>query len=322
METVTLQNTSLTVSRLCFGTMTFGKPVDQDQAVALVDRCIDAGIHFFDTANAYQSGLSETMLGHALKGRRQNCIVATKVWGRMGDGPHDAGLSKRAILKAVEDSLRRLQTDYIDLYYLHQPDDSVPIEESLEAMHQLVHSGKIRFPASSNYAAWQVTQMQWIAKDRGYIPAAVSQSMYNLIARGIEQEFLPMARTFGIPVIAYNPLAGGLLTGKHKPQSITPGTRFDDNKMYQDRYWHPQDFEAVSRLGQIARDSGRSIISLALCWLLHHTPVNCVILGASRMEQLEQNLAATAEGPLPADVLAACDKVWQDFRGPVPAYNR
>jgi aryl-alcohol dehydrogenase-like predicted oxidoreductase len=322
MESVTLQHTSLHVSRLCFGTMTFGKPVDQAQATALIHRSIDAGIHFFDTANAYQSGLSETMLGHALKGRRHQFIVATKVWARMGEGPDDAGLSKRAILKAVEDSLRRLQTDYVDLYYLHQPDYAVPIEESLDALHQLVQSGKVRYPASSNYAAWQVAQMQCIAKERGYKPATVSQALCNLIARGIEQEFTPMARHYGVSIIAYNPLAGGLLTGKHQPQSITPGTRFDNNKMYQDRYWHPQDFEAVSRLGQIARDSGRSLISLALCWLLHHTPVSSVILGATRMEQLDQNLAAAAEGPLSADTLAACDQVWQDFRGPVPSYNR
>lgn len=322
MESLTLQHTSLNVSRLCFGTMTFGKPVDQAQATAMVDRSIDAGINFFDTANTYQSGLSETMLGDALKGRRHQYTVATKVWARMGEGPHDAGLSKPAILKAVEDSLRRLQTDYIDLYYLHQPDCAVPIDESLEALHHLVQSGKVRFPASSNYAAWQVAQMQCIAQERGYTPASVSQSLCNLIARGIEQEFTPMARHYGVSIIAYNPLAGGLLTGKHQPQSITPGTRFDNNKMYQDRYWHPQDFEAVSRLSQIARDSGRSLISLALCWLLHHTPVSSVILGATRMEQLDQNLAAAAEGPLSADTLAACDRVWHNFRGTVPSYNR
>lgn len=322
MDTVSLQHTSLHVSRLCFGTMTFGKPVEQAQATAMVDSCIEAGINFFDTANAYQAGLSETMLGNALKGRRHKYVLATKVWARMGDAPDEAGLSKRAIFKAVEDSLRRLQTDYIDLYYLHQPDGAVPIEESLEALHQLVQSGKVRHPASSNYAAWQITQMQWIAQERGFGPATVSQSMYNLIARGIEQEFTPMARHFGVSIIAYNPLAGGLLTGKHQPTSITPGTRFDDNKMYQERYWHPQDFEAVSRLNQIARDSGRSLISLALCWLLHHTPVSSVLLGATRMEQLQQNLTAAAEGPLSADTLAACDQVWRDFRGPVPAYNR
>lgn len=322
MDTVTLKRTSLTVSRLCLGTMTFGNPVDEPGAIAMVDRAIDAGINFFDTANAYQSGLSETMLGHALRGRRQKCVVATKVWARMGDGPEDAGLSKRAILKAVEDSLRRLQTDYIDLYYLHQPDPAVPIEESLEAMHQLVQAGKVRHSASSNYGAWQITQMQWMAKERDFSPPTVSQSMYNLLARGLEQEFTPMAQQLGISIVAYNPLAGGLLTGKHQPRSIAPGTRFDNNKMYQDRYWHPQCFEAVARLGEIAHEAGRSLISLALCWLLHHTSVDCVILGASRVENLEQNLAAAGEGPLSPDTVAACDKVWQELRGPVPAYNR
>lgn len=322
MNSVTLQHTSLTVSRLCFGTMTFGKPVEEPTAITIVDRCIEAGINFFDTANAYQSGISESMLGRALQGRRHKYVVATKVWARMGDGPHDAGLSRQAILKAVEDSLRRLQTDYIDLYYLHQPDHSIPIEESLEAMHQLVQAGKVRYPASSNYSAWQVAAMQWIAKERNLTPPTVSQSMYNLLARGIEQEFVPMSRHSGISIVAYNPLAGGLLTGKHQPQSITPGTRFDSNKMYQERYWHPQDFEAVSQLNQIARQTGRSLISLALCWLLHHTPVDSVILGASRIEQLHQNLAAAAEGPLSADTVAACNQVWQSLRGPVPAYNR
>lgn len=322
MDTITLKSTSLDVSRLCFGTMTFGKPVDQSTATAMVDHCIDAGINFFDTANAYQAGVSESMLGHALQDRRHKYVVATKVWARMGDGPDDAGLSKPAILKAVEDSLRRLQTDYIDLYYLHQPDYSVPIEESLEAMQQLVQSGKVRYPASSNYSAWQVAEMQWLAKERGAVPPAVSQSMYNLIARGIEQEFLPMSKRCGVSVVAYNPLAGGLLTGKHQPQSITPGTRFDNNKMYQERYWHPQDFEAVSQLNEIARQAGRSLISLALCWLLHHTPVDSVILGASRPEQLEQNLAAAGDGKLSPDTIAACDQVWQQLRGPAPAYNR
>lgn len=322
MDTVTLQNTPLQVSRLCFGTMTFGKPVDEPAAIAMIDRCIDAGINFFDTANAYQSGISESMLGRALEGRRHKYVVATKVWARMGDGPHDAGLSRQAILKAVEDSLHRLRTDYIDLYYLHQPDYSVPVEESLEAMQQLIQAGKVRYPATSNYSAWQITQMQWIAKERGITPPTISQSMYNLIARGVEQEFVPMAKQVGISIVAYNPLAGGLLTGKHQSQSITPGTRFDNNKMYQERYWHPQDFEAVSRLSEIARQSGRSLISLALCWLLHHTPVDSVILGASRMEQLDQNLAAAGEGALSADTIAACDEVWQQLRGPAPTYNR
>lgn len=302
--------------------MTFGKPVDEGTAASMVDRALDAGVDFFDTANIYQSGVAEAMLGRALRGRRHQCVVATKVWGRMGEGPDDAGLSRQAILKAVEDSLRRLETDYIDLYYLHQPDYSVPIEESLEALNTLVQAGKVRYPASSNYSAWQVAEMQWIARERGFPPAAVSQSMYNLLARGIEQEFVAMARQLGVSIVAYNPLAGGLLSGKHRADAIAAGTRFDNNKMYQDRYWHRQDFEAVEKLKKIAAAADRSLLELAFGWLLHHAAVDCVILGASRMEQLEQNLTAARTGPLSAETLAQCDAVWQEFRGPVPAYNR
>lgn len=322
MDKVTLPGTSLSVSRLCLGTMTFGKPVDADTAVEMVDRCIDAGINFFDTANAYQSGVSETMLGQAMRGRRHQHILATKVWARMGEGDDDAGLSRRAIVKAIEASLLRLRTDYVDLYYLHQPDYGVPVEESLEALDSLVQAGKVRYPATSNYSAWQISEMQGICRDRGLAAPLVSQSMYNLLARGIEQEFIPMARRFGISILAYNPLAGGLLTGKHDPGRIAPGTRFDANKMYQDRYWHPEDFEAVTKLKVIAEQAGRSLVSLAFGWLLQRSEVASVILGASRIEQLIQNLDAAQEGPLGEDILAACDRVWNEFRGPVPAYNR
>jgi len=317
-----LQGTDLDVSRLCFGTMTFGKPADQAEASRLVNRCIEAGINFFDTANAYQTGVAETMLGIALRGKRDKLIVASKVRGKMGDGPDEEGLSKPAILRAVEDSLRRLQTEYLDLYYLHQPDYKVPIQETLEAMNQLVQQGKVRYIASSNYTGWQVCQMLGLAKRSGGQLPAIAQMMYNLLARGIEQEFVPMTKELGVSIVAYNPLAGGLLTGKHEAASIMPGSRFDQNQQYQDRYWHAQDFAAVERLRTIAAKAGRSLVSLALNWLLHHTATDCVILGASRLEQLDQNLAAAGDGPLPMDVLAACDEVWQQLRGPTPVYNR
>lgn len=322
MEQLQLKGTSLKVSPLCLGTMTFGKPADEHTASRLVDMAIDAGINFFDTANAYQAGVSEAMLGKALRGRRDKCIVATKVFNRMGDGPHDAGLSRQAILKAVEDSLRRLGMEYIDLYYLHQPDYTVPIDESLEALDALIKAGKIRFSASSNYSAWQIVEMLERSRELGFQPPAVSQSMYNLLARGLDQEFLPMAKHCAVSVIAYNPLAGGLLTGKYSQEAAAPGTRFEDNKMYRERYWHAQDFEAIAKLAHVAEEAGRSLVSLALGWLLHHTPVDCVVLGASQPEQLQQNLAAAAEGPLPAEAVAACDSVWHELRGPVPTYNR
>jgi aryl-alcohol dehydrogenase-like predicted oxidoreductase len=262
------------------------------------------------------------MLGEALKGRRSSVIVATKVRGKMGDAPEQSGLSRAAIFLAVEESLRRLQTDYIDLYYFHQPDYSTPIEESLEAMQALVQQGKVRYPATSNYASWQVAQMLGLAEEHGCRPVSVAQQMYNLLARGIEQEFLPMAKQMGVSVVAYNPLAAGLLTGKHTRESIAPGTRFDKNKMYQDRYWHPQDFDAVDRLKQVAAAEHRSLVSVALNWMLHHTAIDSVILGASRLEQLDQNLAVAEEGPLSQAAIEQCDDIWRDLRGPTPQYNR
>ena len=322
MQMVKLKGTSLEVSRLCFGTMTFGKPVDHNTANRMLDGCLDNGVNFVDTANIYQMGLAESMLGQAMRGKRDQFIVATKVRGKMGDGPYESGLSKRAIFRAVEDSLKRLQTDYVDLFYLHQPDYAVSVYETLSAMEELVKQGKIRYPGTSNYAGWQVCEILWIAGKLGYTPAKVSQPMYNLLARGIEQEYLPMAKQYDVAVIAYNPLAGGLLTGKHSQSTISPGTRFDKNSMYQDRYWRSQNFAAVEKLKQSADRAGRSLIDVAFCWLLHHTQTDCVLLGATRMEQLEQNLAACEQGPLPHEVLEVCNEAWEELRSPVPIYNR
>jgi aryl-alcohol dehydrogenase-like predicted oxidoreductase len=225
-------------------------------------------------------------------------------------------------MRAVEESLQRLQTDYLDIYYLHQPDYDVSLEESLETMQELVKAGKVRYPASSNYASWQVGQMLCLAEKQDYQSATIAQQMYNLVARGLEQEFVPMARELSVSIIAYNPLAGGLLTGKHHSDSITPGTRFDKNSMYQDRYWHEQNFHAVERLQAVAQQSGRSLISLSLNWLMHHTVADCVILGASKLEQLKENLTVLDEGPLPSEVVELCDEVWNDLRGLTPLYNR
>jgi aryl-alcohol dehydrogenase-like predicted oxidoreductase len=317
-----LKNTDLEVSRFCFGTMTFGKPLDQAGATALVNRCIEAGINFFDTANVYQTGVAETMLGHAIKGKRDQLIIASKVFFKVGEEADQQGLSRKAIVRAIDESLTRLGTDYLDLYYFHAPDHVVPVEESMEAMETLVKQGKVRHPASSNYAGWQVVEMLWLAKERGWHAPYISQPMYNLLARGIEQEYLPMCKQFGISTVVYNPLAGGLLTGKHKQEKVTPGTRFDNNKLYQDRYWHQQYFESVESLRKIAQSAGRSMVSLAINWLLHHTASDCIILGASRMEQLAENLATVDDGPLSNDVVAACDEVWRNLRGPLPLYNR
>ncbi len=322
MDFLTLPHTDLKVSRLSFGTMPFGSQADQAASTRLVDRCFDAGINFFDTANMYNKGVAETILGQALKGRRQQAIVATKVFARMGEGPDMGGLSRAAILRAIDDSLRRLQMDYVDIYYLHVPDWPVPIEETLAAMDEVVRAGKARYPASSNYAAWQVLEMLWLAEKHGYRPAWITQPMYNLLARGIEQEYLPMCKRFNLSTLVYNPLAGGLLTGKHPKDQPIAGTRFHNNQLYLDRYWHPAYFEAVEKLRAIAAKAGRSLVSLSLNWLLHHTASTGVILGASRMEQLEDNLKACEQGPLDEATVKACDEVWAGLKGITPKYNR
>jgi aryl-alcohol dehydrogenase-like predicted oxidoreductase len=241
----------------------------------------------------------------------------------MGDAPDDQGLSRAAMRKAIDASLRRLATDYVDIYYLHQPDPVTPIEETLETMDELVRAGKVRFPATSNYAAWQIAEINCTCEKRGYAPYLISQPMYNLIARGIEEEYLPFCERFGVAVVPYNPLAGGLLTGKHSQQSgPPPGTRFDGNKLYQDRYWHEADFAAVEELHSIAREAGETLVQLALRWLLSHRLVTSIILGASRLEQLQENLKAAEGGPLDPSVLARCDEVWKRLRGVTPKYNR
>ncbi len=311
--------TGLTVPRVCFGTMTFGSQVNQAEADRIVDYCLANGVNFLDTANVYNQGESERIVGRTIRGKRDKVVLASKVRGRMEDYE---GLSRAAIVKAVEESLSRLGTDYLDLYYLHHPDPSVPLEESLEAVNDLVKAGKVRFPALSNYAAWQVTEAQWIASDKSLIPATVTQPMYNLIARGLEQEYLPMCRHFGIFTCVYNPLAGGLLTGKQTKGRPLAGTRFDANQMYMDRYWHDAQFDAVEKLSAAAKAHGRTAISLALNWVYHHTAADCIILGASSLPQLEQNLAALGEGPLPEELLKTCDSVWANLRGVTPKYNR
>jgi 1-deoxyxylulose-5-phosphate synthase len=323
MEYRTLQHTDLKVSRASFGTMPFGKQADQPTSTKMVDQCLDAGINFFDTANMYNLGRAEEVLGQAVGARRSQVILASKVRYRMGDAPDDAGLGRAAIRKALEASLKRLGTDYLDLYYLHWPDYDTPIEETLAAMDEAVRSGKVRYPAISNYAAWQVAEIFCISQKQGYRPPYVSQPMYNLLARGIEEEYMPFARRFGVSLVVYNPLAGGLLTGKHsREKGPIAGTRFDSNQLYLGRYWHDDYFAAVDELRTIAAQSGKSLIELPLQWLLGQEHVDSVILGASRPEQLAENLQACESGRLDAATVARCDEVWKRLRGITPKYNR
>ena len=322
MERRTLHGTDLECARAVMGTMTFGSQVDRDEAQAMVDTCLAAGVTMFDTANAYNDGRSEEMLADLLRGRREDVQIATKVANRMGSGPDDAGLSKAAIHKAIDASLQRLGIDHVDLYHLHKPDWSTPIEESLEAMEELVKAGKIRYAASSNYAAWQVAEMLWIAERNGWQPLRVSQQMYNLVARRIEDEYAAFSRQHAISDIVYNPLAGGLLTGKHRPESVpAPGTRFTKDA-YRQRYWNDRQFAAVEDLGRIAADAGMSLLELAFRWLLSRPLVDAVLIGASSMDQLRSNLAACEHASLDEEVAARCDEVWTRLDGAAPRYNR
>lgn len=317
-----LGRSSLTVSPFALGTMTFGAQTDEPTARSMVDLCLERGVSFLDTANVYNGGTTEEILGRILPGRRDRFVLASKVGIKNDQLPAEAGLSKAAILTAIENSLRRLKTDYLDLYYLHQPDYTVSLEETLAVMDQLVRSGKIRVVGASNYASWQVCRMLWLAEKNGWQRIEAVQPMYNLLARGIEQELLPACAEFQLAVVPYNPLAGGLLTGKHQPQAPIPGTRFDRLPFYRDRYWNAANFEAVKRLTEIAQAAGRSLTRLAIPWILQQPHVTSVILGASTMQHLQDNLAALDEPPLQAETLAACDQVWATLRGVTPTYNR
>ena len=322
MKMRTLGTTKLLVSPLCLGTMTFGAQADEALSRSMLDVSLERGINFIDTANVYNAGLTEEILGRALTGRRDRVILASKVGIKNDQLPDEGGLSKAAIFQAIENTLRRLKTDYVDLYYLHQPDYAVPFDESLAAMDRLVKSGKVRFIGASNFASWQVCRMLWLAENSGWQPVTVMQPMYNLLARGIDQEFLPMCESFGLPVVPYNPLAGGLLTGKHTPAAPLPGSRFERMPFYRDRYWHASNFEAVSELTKIAAAADRTLAQFALGWLLQNQNVTSVILGASNLRQLEENLAVLDGSQLPPEAITACDEVWRKLRGITPQYNR
>jgi 1-deoxyxylulose-5-phosphate synthase len=323
MEYRTLTGTGAKISRLCLGTWTLGAQADEATSIRMVHRALDAGINFIDTADDYTDGLSETILGKALAGKRDGVVLVSKV--RYPVGPNklkDVGLTRWHILHGVEASLKRLNTDCLDVLFLHSPDYDTPLEESLSAADHLVRQGKVMYYGLSNHAAWQLCRAQWLSERHGYAAPVITQVPYNLLTRGIEQELVPCCRELRVGIVVYNPLAGGLLTGKHDPgKGPGAGTRFDLNKEYYRRYWVEANFDAVARLAEIARAAGKTLVQLALQWLAAQPAVDAIILGASRPEQLEENLAA-AEGTLDPATLAACDEAWKKIRGQAFQYNR
>ena len=324
MEHVRLGRTGLQVSRLCLGTMTFGPQSDEGTAVAILDRAAEGGIDFIDSSDSYPlggdlstRGITEEILGRWLRGKRDRFIVATKCFAPTGPAPFDAGNSRKHIMAAIDNSLRRLQTDYIDLYQLHGYDRQTPIDETLGVLDDLVRSGKVRYTGCSNFLTYQLVRAIGRSETLRLARFDSIQPRYNLLFRQIEREMLPFCLEEGVGVIPYNPIAGGLLSGKHSQSGSPPeGTRFTlgtAGAAYQDRYWHDPEFDTVEELRQLAGQAGVSLVTLSVAWVMANKAVTAPIIGASRPEQLDASLAA-AEFKLDEDLKDRLDDQTHKYR--------
>ena len=303
MDHVRLGRTGLQVSRLCLGTMTFGLQCDESTAGAILDRAAEGGVDFLDSSDAYPlggdlntRGITEEILGRWLRGKRDRFIVATKCFAPTGPAPFDGGNSRKHIMSAVEASLRRLQTDYIDLYQLHGYDRATPIDETLSALDDLVHQGKVRYTGCSNFLTYQLVRAIGRSETLRLVRFDSVQPRYNLLFRQIEREMLPFCGEEGVGVIPYNPIAGGLLSGKHsRAEPPAEGTRFTlgtAGGLYQDRYWNEPEFDTVEELRQLADQAGVNLVTLSVAWVLANKAVTAPIIGASNPGQLDSSLAA------------------------------
>ncbi len=302
MQYKNLGHTGLNVSRLCLGTMTFGLQTEQRVAFEIVDKAVEAGVNFIDTADVYplggdlkSVGRTEEILGAWLKGRRSQFIVATKAVGQMGPHPWNQGASRKHLLAAIDASLQRLGTDYVDLYQLHSDDSATPLDETLEALDVIVRSGRARYIGVSNFLAYRLAKALGRADTLRLTRMVSVQPRYSLLFREIERELLPLAEEEHLGVISYNPLAGGLLTGKHKLTATPPEGRFTlgtAGSRYQSRYWHEREFATIEALRGAAQDAGVSLTTASVAWVLANPVVTSAILGASRPEQLTDTLAA------------------------------
>jgi aryl-alcohol dehydrogenase-like predicted oxidoreductase len=323
MEHVRFGRTGLKVSRLCLGTMTFGYQCDADTSFSIMDAAAESGITFLDTADAYPLGgppelvgRTEEIIGQWMASRRNQFIVATKCHYPTGPMPWDSGNSRKNIMRALEASLRRLRTDHVDLYQLHSWDPNTPIDETLQALDDVVRAGKVRYVGCSNFLAYQLARSLGRAEVLGTSNFVSVQPRYNLLYREQERELFPLCAEDGIAVIPYNPLAGGFLSGKHQPGSPTEGSRFTLGAAagrYQDRYWHDRMFSAVDDLRPIAADAGVSMATLAIQWVLANPVITSPIIGASRPEQLADSVAAVGAA-LDADVKEKLDQMTYEFR--------
>ena len=292
MEYNVLGNTGVSVSPLCFGTMSFGGIADEEMSTKMFHRCREAGINFFDCANVYQQGRAEKILGGLIAGCRDEVIITSKGYFPMGDDVNARGATRYHIMRAVEESLRRLDTDRIDVYFIHHFDELTPLEETLRALDDLVRQGKILYPGASNFAAWQIAKALGISDKEGWAPFKVIQPMYNLVKRQAEVEILPLAASENLAVIPYSPLGGGLLTGKYGPRKQPKTGRLVENQMYQIRYGADWVYEVAQSFTDFARARGYDPVSLAVAWVSGHPAVTAPIIGARNDTQLEASLRA------------------------------
>ncbi len=292
MEYRYLGKSGLKVSVIGLGTNNFGRRLDADASALVINHALDMGVNMIDTSNSYGDGYSEEYIGRALEGKRDKAIIGTKVSSAVGDGPNDGGNSRQHIMVAVEDSLRRLKTDYIDLYQIHWHDPHVPIEETLRALDDLVRQGKVRYIGCSNFTAWQVCEAAWTSKTLGISEFVSVQPRYSLMDRGIEAELVPFCESYGVGILPYYPLANGFLTGKYRRgQNAPEGTRLaeSDRGMFTDA-----NFDLLERLEAFCEARGHSVLELAFAWLLANGAVSSVIAGATRVEQIISNARASS----------------------------
>lgn len=319
-----LGRTGVRVSNLCLGAMTYGRRTEPKDAYAMVDRAIDRGVNFIDTANAYGRGLSETVVGEALvrNGKRDRMVLATKFHGAMSDDdPNAQGLSRRHILEACEASLKRLQTDYIDLYQVHRPRSETPIDETLRALDDLIHAGKVRYIGTSTFAAWQFVESLWVSEKYRLNRFICEQMPYNLLDRRVERGLIPMAQTYGVATIPWGPLAGGMLTGKYtRGEDPPPGTRFAEERNQVSARFHQGNFDVIDGLQAIADDRGVALSQFALAWVMAQPGVTSPIIGPRTMEQLDDNLDA-ADYALTEEDCRAVDAVIPPGRMVSPYYE-
>ena len=324
MQYKQMGRTGLKISAMSIGTMFFGTQVAEEEAIKTLDLAFDKGINMFDTADAYALGKSEEIVGKAIKNKRASVVLATKIGHRGGRGPNDSGLSREHIIQGVEVSLKRLGTDYIDIYYAHTPDYATPIEETLRAFDQLVRQGKVRYVACSNIRAWQLTKSLWVSDQNNLARYDCIQSVYNLLTRDVEYELLPCCAAEGVGVTVFNPLAAGFLTGKYDPNQPPPAdNRFGrerTGKREQELYWSPANFKAVAELKKIAEDHGRSLVQFSLAWIINNPVVSSAVVGASSAKQLEDNVKAV-DIKLSDEEKKACDEVWKELRPPRVFYG-